>query len=348
MGWFSKKTEKRSLVDGDGHVSWLALQGFTTVGRNAEAVTAVTACIRIIADTLAILKPTIKDTDGNDIQQHTLSPLLRSPSRDLSWGAWLSLMVTEYLIRGNAIAVMDTMNGRLQLTFIPWTYVNYYSGDRYYVQIPSYPDMSGEKKTYMESDVLHWRAITGSRDGGFTGRSALQRCADAVNLAGTLDKAVESYFANGCAPSGIFSVKQKLTPDQLNQLQTSFSNEYAGSAKQGKPMLLHGDATYQQVGNHAHDSQLVEQRRFQISEIARIFGVPLAFLASDLNTTTYASAYEQRMALLMSLQGYIAAFTSAFNVKFLNEGEELVLDESMLLQDLQPATTPQENMQGVQ
>ena len=337
MGLFSrKKTEKRS-ADGDGNASWLQLQGIYPggyLGYQAQAITSVCACVNLISNTIGMLRPLIRDVDGKVVRNHMLSDLLMNPSRDLPWHSWVALLCQDFLLWGNALAVMENKDGRMQLTHVPWRNVTYYDGTNYYYQYPESPnDTIGTRMTTNMSDMLHWRATSGSRDAGYTGRSALERCSDAINLSGILETSVRSYFQNGCAPSGILSMKKPLTQEQRKSLNENFAEGFAGATKQGRPLLVDSESSWMSIGSHAQDSQLVEQRRFQISEISRIFLVPLSFLSSDLNTQTYASAYEQRTTLLLSLQSYISSFISTFSVKFLDNGEQLVLDEKNLVRE---------------
>ena len=61
-------------------------------------------------------------------------------------------------------------------------------------------------------------------------------------------------------------------------------------------------------------------------------GIPSAFLNIE-GTQTYASVYEATKHLLLSLRGHVSSFTNAFSVKFLAMDEELVLDDSHLVQE---------------
>jgi len=330
------KLEKRSLVDGDGHVSWLNLQGLNSgnySSRASEAIAAVTACINLISSTMSQMKPMIR-RGGVPIDDHMLSAMLRSPDRDLSWQQWLQMFVAEYLVSGNAVAVMRRRGDALVLTFVPWRYVTWFDSNTYQLTLPTPRGIGASSEEFDVSDVLHWRAMAGSRDGGFTGRSVIDRCADVLNLTGNLDKAVQSYLANGSAPSGIFTIKGQLSQSQRKDLQSTFGEQYSGAINRGKPMVIGNDADYKQVGNSADDAQLVQLRDHQIREIARIFNIPPAFLALE-SSMTYASIYEATRHLLISLRGHVASFTSAFTVKFLATDEELILDDTDL--DKEPA-----------
>lgn len=69
------------------------------------------------------------------------------------------------------------------------------------------------------------------------------------------------------------------------------------------------------IGYKPEESQLTDARRFQIEEIARIYGLPPVFL-QDLTRSTFSNTEQQGLHLVKhTLSSWLAAWESELNLK---------------------------------
>ena len=96
--------------------------------------------------------------------------------------------------------------------------------------------------------------------------------------------------------------------------------------------ILKGNMDYQTVGASAQDSQLLEVRNFNVTEIARFFNISPVLLG-DLTKSSYSTIEASQMEFIThTLYPYIAIFESEINRKLChNSNVEIDFDESFLL-----------------
>ena len=77
-----------------------------------------------------------------------------------------------------------------------------------------------------------------------------------------------------------------------------FARAFQGLANTGKPIILEGGAKYSQLTMKPADAQLIESKRFQVEDIARIYRVPL-HLIQDLTRSTNNNIEHQSLEFVM-------------------------------------------------
>lgn len=93
-------------------------------------------------------------------------------------------------------------------------------------------------------------------------------------------------FANGGKPSGILMLDHVLNKEQREAVREKFSGLATGSTASFH--LLEANMEYKQLSISPQDLQLLETRRFGITEICRWFDVPPVLIHHD-NVTTWGS-----------------------------------------------------------
>jgi HK97 family phage portal protein len=110
--------------------------------------------------------------------------------------------------------------------------------------------------------------------------------------------ATEEYagklFANGTLSSGILETEQKLTQDQATALKQRWQEKIAGLAHAHEIAVLDSGAKYHQISISPADAQLIEQRKFNVTEIARLYGIPPHMLAEQEKSTSWGTGIEQQ------------------------------------------------------
>jgi HK97 family phage portal protein len=103
------------------------------------------------------------------------------------------------------------------------------------------------------------------------------------------------YFNNDAKPTGGWIEYPGRFADKAARTMFRDSVQAAqGDANRGKMMVLDSGMKYHEVGISNKDGQFLESRQFQISEIARWFGIPPHKLA-DLSRATFSNIEQQSL-----------------------------------------------------
>ncbi len=138
-----------------------------------------------------------------------------------------------------------------------------------------------------QDDVLH---VPGSAEwDGVTAMTPIRAMSAAVGLGIEADRFAQSYFENDAAPSGYISYPQVYKGDK-DELRGFWRRTFGKSGRNSGPAVLDQGGTYNRIPISAQDAQLLDTRRFQIEDIARIFGVPRFLLGMD--ETSWGSGIE--------------------------------------------------------
>jgi HK97 family phage portal protein len=119
---------------------------------------------------------------------------------------------------------------------------------------------------------------------GFTGLSPIGTCKNAFGLAIAAEKFGARFFGNGARASGVLSHPGQLDTEAQENLKKSV-NEVLTGENSMRPLVLEEGMTWTQMTVAPNDAQFLETRKFQRSEIAALFRVPLHLL-QDLERST--------------------------------------------------------------
>jgi len=142
--------------------------------------------------------------------------------------------------------------------------------------------------TLQARDVLHLRDV--SLD-GVNGLSRIKLASEAIDLAQQAERAASRTFRTGVMASGAIEVPTALSDTAYGRMKDSLNGDYAGVENINKWMLLEEGAKASKWASSALDAQHIENRKHQIEEIARAFGVPRPLMMMD--DTSWGSGVEQ-------------------------------------------------------
>ncbi|MFE5090608.1 phage portal protein [Streptomyces sp. NPDC056638] len=140
-------------------------------------------------------------------------------------------------------------------------------------------------------DVLH---IPGLGYDGLTGCSPIRAAAQGIGLAQAAEKGAAKLFGSGNLVSGVLQTEQRLTKEQATALKANWQAKVGGIENAQQVAILDSGASFQPVAMPLKDSQFLESREFQITEIARMFGVPLFLLMETAKSTSWGTGLEQQ------------------------------------------------------
>ncbi len=293
--WFGTSIR---LTDGGFWSQMLGSQsssGKTVTVDTAMRVSAVWACVRLIAETIATLPLGVyrRLPDGSRVADtsHPLYTVLSiSPNEHMSPVQFWEAMVASMLLRGNAYAQQHRAGGRvIALTFLLPGRMRLeckHSVLRYFYNFPG----EGEREI-PATDLLHIPAF--SLDGR-VGLSPICYGADVIGSAMSAEDAANGTFKNGMMPTVAFKVNRVLKKEQRAEFR-EYVETISGALNAGKSPVLEDGVTPESIGINPTDAQLLETRGWSVEEVCRFFRVPPWMVGHTEKNTSWGSGLEQQV-----------------------------------------------------
>ena len=138
--------------------------------------------------------------------------------------------------------------------------------------------------------VLH---IPGFGYDGLMGYSPISLAREAIGLGMAAEEFDARYFGSGTHPGMIIEHPGKVDPKIKADLKSSLKESYSGLGKAHQMMLLEDGMKASPITINPEDSQLLETRKFQVNEIARLYHVPPHMIADVEKTTSWGTGIEE-------------------------------------------------------
>ncbi|MET9943306.1 phage portal protein, partial [Streptomyces halstedii] len=129
---------------------------------------------------------------------------------------------------------------------------------------------------------------------GVTGVSPIRVAAQGIGLALAAERAAGRLYGSGNMISGVLQTEQRLQPEQAAALKEGWKARYGGSQAAHDVAILDSGASFHPVTMPYKDSQFLESRMFQVTEVARMTGVPPFLLMSTEKSTSWGTGLEQQ------------------------------------------------------
>lgn len=157
---------------------------------------------------------------------------------------------------------------------------------------------------------------------GVVGASRLRQGQDSIGLSLAAERWGAQLFGNGARPSGVLSSDQKLTKDQITQIAESWKAAHGGENALGTA-VLDGGMKWEPLVMNNRDAQFLETRKFQISEVARIYRLP-PHMIGDLERATHSNIEHQGLEFVKySLMPWLRRWEMAINTQLLDPGQDV-------------------------
>ncbi|MBU9468525.1 phage portal protein [Burkholderia multivorans] len=271
-----------------------AAAGVAVNEASAMRVTAVYACVRLIAGAIASLPLAVyrRTDDGRERVRNDLWWLLNEqPCPTVSAAVFWEYLLAQMLLSGDALAEIERGRGGAIRGLIPLDSravgIRNVSGRLRYEFC-----RDGQWLGRDQDDILH---IPGFGFDGTRGMSVIRHAArEAIGLALAAEAFSSRFFASGAHPDVALKVPGKMTQEQIDNLRRIWASKYGGAHNASLPIVLTEGTDLKEVTLSAQDSQLIEARRFQVADIARAFGVPPHMVGETDKSTSWGSGIEQQ------------------------------------------------------
>lgn len=300
--------------------------------KTAMQLSAVYACVRVISESMASLPLDLFKWDRDGAVKDREHPLYRvlhdEPNGEMTSFNFRETMVAHQLLWGNAYAQV-IRNQRGQVIGLYPLLPDRMSVERdddtgaiiYVYKVskanPQLGLRANEAVRLDADEVLH---IPGLGFDGLIGYSPIAMMKDSIGTAIATEEYGGKFFENGATPSGVLEHPGILKdPERLRQ---SWQKAYGGSGNAGKTAILEEGLTYKTIGIAPKDAQMLEMRKFNVTEIARIFRIP-PHMIGDLEHATFSNIEHQSLEFVKYTLGpWMARWEQSMDRRLLNEYEK--------------------------
>jgi HK97 family phage portal protein len=265
----------------------------------------VYACVRLLGDTISSLPLGAYIRRGRNrisyISAFGEQPAwINKPNPEATRLEFFEQVISSLNIHGNAfiLTVRDDMDEVVELYCI--------HPDDVRIERPR----QGEPIVYkMRDEVGTYTRILTNKEmlhipmfrlpGSFYGLGPIGAARLTIGAAMAADTYAAAYFGNAANPGGVIEVPNELTEEQASDIGRDWNITHTGPYRAGKIGILSGGATFRPLTLNAADAQLLEARRFNVEDIARLFRVPLSLLGHPVaGSMSFASVEAQNLSFV--------------------------------------------------
>ena len=299
-----------------------SISGKSVTARSAIQLSTVYACVRVIAETVASLPLNVfeaTDKGGVKALEHPLQRLLHDePNPEMTSFIWRETMLSHLLLWGNSYCqILRTgRNGIVGLYPLLPDHMEVDRDSRGKLTY-TYTTSEGRMVRLDPTDVLH---IPGLGFDGVMGYSPIALEKAAIGLGIAAEEYGSRFFANGARPSGILTHPN--TVKDPAALRASWNAAYGGSGNTGRVAVLEEGMTFTPLSLPNNEAQFLETRKFQVTEICRIFRVP-PHMIGDLERATFSNIESQNISFAVhTIRPWLVRIEQAVNRALIPENEK--------------------------
>jgi HK97 family phage portal protein len=171
-------------------------------------------------------------------------------------------------------------------------------------------------------DVLHFKNIF-MTDDFYMGIPTIMYAMKTLSIAATADEQTLKDMAKGGKHKVIIQeekaptmgMKGRANRDELKKVKDQFAADW----NQGDFILLDNVADTKIISQTAAELRLLENRGFEVSDIARILGIPRIMMMEDQGSSYKMPEHATQEFLLRTIQPRIRSYEDEFNSKMLSE-----------------------------
>jgi HK97 family phage portal protein len=268
-----------------------SLAGPAVTPKTSMKVSIVFACVRLIAGAIAQMPVHIfEQSEKNDKQRvpnHSLANLFNlQPTPAWSAAVFWEFIVSSMLLHGDGFAVLlRDRNGDVEeilpISPVGMNVVNNNGRLNYFFTL------DGTARGFDQDDILHF---PGFGFNGLKSMSVIQWGAfNSIGLELAMEQHSGEFFKSGSTQRVAVVKKGKWDEQQKEKFRTAWVKAYGGVENAKFPLVLDESTDVKALSLSAKDSQLLESREFQITDIARAFGLPSFMVNQEQKTTSWGS-----------------------------------------------------------
>lgn len=270
-----------------------AIRGGAVSPGTAEQMAMVFACVRVLAESVAMLPLVLYERTGDGRQRaisHPLYTLLHDlPNPEMTSVELRMAMMRHLALYGNAYAQKIRAGSGRMIELWPLR------PDRMEVRrapdgalVYEYTLEDGKKQYFRQDDVMHVRGMSSD---GVSGLSPIEVARREFEASNARTAYAAAFYENGARPGGVLKHPGRLSDAAYGRIRAAWENRHQGPANANRIAILEEGMDFSDVGIPQSDQQFIEQEKMSASRIAAIFRVP-AHMVNDLERATFSNIEE--------------------------------------------------------
>jgi HK97 family phage portal protein len=284
--------------------------GMTVTEDTSLRLSAVYACVRLISDTISTLPyDQYVRRDGQRFPYRPKDSWVDRPSTEMPRTTFWKQIIISLLLDGNAfVLVTRSGNEIVDLTPLNPKQVRVERQDGRKVFIIN------NTQTVGTDQMLHLTEML--MPGELRGVSRIMQAKEALGLGLALEEYAAQFFGNGAYAGGVLEFPDKLSPEQRKEIRDTWNAVHQGPRRAHRVGMLWGGGKFNPLTVDPTASQLVDQRKFAVEEIARIFRVPPFMLGVSENAAMAFASIEQQQLFFRqhTIQPYVEMLEDHFQM----------------------------------
>ncbi len=271
--------------------------GINVNTETALALSAVRACVTLIAESVAQLPCELYERDEENGRKkaidHPLYDVIRyQPNRKDTAFEYYEQVQGSCGLEGNNYSLIERDSKGYVTELIPVNpkKVTVLKGP----DLMPYYDIQGIDGLLPMRMVHHTKAF--SLD-GYVGVSPLQTNADVIGLSLATEEHASAVFSRGTTMSGVIERPIDAKPidsqEKLDRLLSKFTDRHSGLGNAFSVAMLQEGMSYKQLSMDNEKAQLIASRQFGVTEVCRLYKVPLHMVQHVEKTSSWGSGIEQ-------------------------------------------------------
>jgi HK97 family phage portal protein len=284
--------------------------GMTVTEDTSLRLSAVYACVRLISDTISTLPyDQYIRRDGQRFAYNPKDSWIDRPSTEMPRTTFWKQIIISLLLDGNAfVLVTRSGNEIVDLTPLNPNQVRVERRDGRKVFIIN------NTQTVGTDQMLHLTEML--MPGELRGVSRIMQAKESLGLGLALEEYAAQFFGNGAYAGGVLEFPDKLSPEQRKEIRDTWNAVHQGPKRAHRVGMLWGGGKFNPLTVDPTASQLVDQRKFAVEEIARIFRVPPFMLGVSENAAMAFASIEQQQLFFRqhTIQPYVEMLEDHFQM----------------------------------
>lgn len=305
---------------GDGAASSYFFNGEEIDEQAATALTAVTAAVRVISESLASLPLKVYEQTKTGEKKE----LRNIPE----WGVLHDNTKTRETLIAHAVG---WGNGFVELLFdnfgsvVGWQNLapaEWYAAWNEQGDV-EYRSRRDSRIKLDSSRIVH---LAGLSFDGLNGYNPIRAHNKSIQLAKAAEDYGAAFYNNNSVPNGVLKHPQQLSPGAAKKLKREFRELHQGANNAFNIAVLEEGVEFEPIAISNDDAEFIATRKFQVIEIARMFRVP-PHLLYDLERATFSNIEAQSIEFVVhTLRPWAVRLEQELWKKFFDSNPSVVVE----------------------
>lgn len=265
----------------------------------AIKASAVYACVKVLAETMATTSLRMrKSVPGGSIDapEHPLEEVIRYQPNALNTATeFWETMIFQAALRGESYAeIVPRGGGRVELIPLdPGRVTVEVLRDRSF-RFRYTDQLTNSTRVLLQEEVFR---VPGMSHDGLTPIRAVDVAAEAIGIGMAADQYAARVFSNRLNIGGYLTTAKSLSPEAQKNLVDALMKRFAGPTNAHRPIILGEGLKFERATMDASQAQLLEARKWQVTEVARFWRIPLHMLGIY-EGSTHSNVEEQSVGFV--------------------------------------------------